>query len=482
MRNFISLSYSLRLVALTLLLSLNAVQAAVIDTSVPLVSADIVNGITMQGTVNYTGSNDQHGIVFGYGDCTYGQPNLMVKVVWAVVRVCFGNSVLYFEPRWQKGTDLVVKIVVPSDILTGGEVLLLLDDVLQTPSGYLRTIEEGNSGAINPNIFGGAFTFDAVTYPNGSNFSVTNVSVYSPDPGGADTTPPVMTIVGNNPTEITVNSIPSYVDSGAIAIDDIDGDISHLIIVSGDAVNVALVGVYTVIYTVQDAAGNTSTASRTVNVIEEEEPEPEPESTISGTIRYSKIIGDDEIAPVTVVNEDDQFKLVVKSTNVPQPLGNLFFLFASNGGSNELSVNGSTTPQEFSIAADANDDLVVNNLLFKVFSASIKTDKFLSQNSPLDNGLLIEVKSENEIFQFLPIKTTTDFNSNFANGTGRSFDLVIGSGGDSLVARFGLANPFIIKKSGTYGNVANDDYIKVIVRDNLLSINEIKFIVSGAKE
>ena len=162
-----------------LLLSFN-INAAILDTNVPLTAGDITDGVTIQGTVNYSGSNNQHGIVFGYGDCTYGQPNLMLKSVWAVIRVCFGNSILYFEPRWNKGVDIDVKLFVPSDVLSGGELQLFLNDELQTPSGYLRTVAEGNSGAINPNIFGGAFSVNTITNETGDVFNVSNVSMYTP--------------------------------------------------------------------------------------------------------------------------------------------------------------------------------------------------------------------------------------------------------------------------------------------------------------
>lgn len=78
-----------------------------------------------------------------------------------------------------------------------------------------------------------------------------------------DTTAPVITITGSNPATVTLGT--SYTDAGATAIDDVDGDISTSITVSG-TVNTAQKGTYTKTYTVSDAAGNTATATRTVNV------------------------------------------------------------------------------------------------------------------------------------------------------------------------------------------------------------------------
>src|SRR3989344_1550301 len=77
----------------------------------------------------------------------------------------------------------------------------------------------------------------------------------------SDTTPPVITLTGNNPENVAKNF--AYTDAGATALDDVDGNIS--VVVTG-AVNTSLVGVYTITYTATDAAGNTATATRTVNV------------------------------------------------------------------------------------------------------------------------------------------------------------------------------------------------------------------------
>jgi hypothetical protein len=200
---------------------------------------------------------------------------------------------------------------------------------------------------------------------------------------------------------------------------------------------------------------------------------------VARSLQLSQITGSDELFNADVIRENDQNKLVVKATNAPQSLGDLFFLFAENGGSNSMSVNGSVTQVIFEVPADATQDLIVSSLIFEAFAGGIKIDKFLSLNSELTNGILIEVKSEDVVFQFLSIKNTTEFNAHFANGAGRSFDLVFASGNDSMVARFSRASPFILKKQGTFGT---NDYIRVIIRDNLTSINSLMFIATGTKE
>jgi hypothetical protein len=82
-------------------------------------------------------------------------------------------------------------------------------------------------------------------------------------PVSADTVPPVVTLVGEAALQLTVGDI--YTDAGATATDDVDGDLTTHIIVSG-SVDTATVGSYTLTYTATDAAGNTGSVSRLVTV------------------------------------------------------------------------------------------------------------------------------------------------------------------------------------------------------------------------
>lgn len=78
-----------------------------------------------------------------------------------------------------------------------------------------------------------------------------------------DTTPPTITLTGSNPFSLALNS--NYVDPGATASDDEDGD-GLTVSVDASDINKDLVGSYTVAYSATDAAGNEGTATRTVNV------------------------------------------------------------------------------------------------------------------------------------------------------------------------------------------------------------------------
>ncbi|MCH9740300.1 MAG: DUF5011 domain-containing protein [Epsilonproteobacteria bacterium] len=85
-----------------------------------------------------------------------------------------------------------------------------------------------------------------------------------------DTIRPVLTRLGNAVENILVGS--EYVDAGASAVDNIDGDITPNI-VTVNPVNTEVVGAYTVSYNVVDVAGNSAVeVTRVVNIGEVPDP------------------------------------------------------------------------------------------------------------------------------------------------------------------------------------------------------------------
>ena len=87
----------------------------------------------------------------------------------------------------------------------------------------------------------------------------------------ADTTPPVITLLGANPQ--TIEAGDPYVELGATALDDIDGDISGSIVVDASGVDTSTVGSYSVTYNVSDSAGNAAVeVARTVDVVDTTAP------------------------------------------------------------------------------------------------------------------------------------------------------------------------------------------------------------------
>ena len=62
--------------------------------------------------------------------------------------------------------------------------------------------------------------------------------------------------VGDATLAVPTSPGGTYLDPGATASDILDGDLSAAVVVSGDIVNLAQVGTYTVLYDVKDAAGH----------------------------------------------------------------------------------------------------------------------------------------------------------------------------------------------------------------------------------
>lgn len=79
-----------------------------------------------------------------------------------------------------------------------------------------------------------------------------------------DSVPPVITLIGSSSVSVPINSV--YNDPGATAEDNLDGDITNQIQVTG-GVNTGVAGTYILTYRVSDSSGNQATPrSRTVVV------------------------------------------------------------------------------------------------------------------------------------------------------------------------------------------------------------------------
>ncbi len=110
----------------------------------------------------------------------------------------------------------------------------------------------------------------------------------------ADTIPPLITLLGDNPMELNVGD--AYIEPGATAEDNIDGDLTSGITIDDSEVITTQEGIYRVYYAVSDAAGNKANKTRVVAV------------------------GDvvDTIAPVVTINGPNPLNLVIGDTYTEQ--------------------------------------------------------------------------------------------------------------------------------------------------------------------
>jgi len=91
----------------------------------------------------------------------------------------------------------------------------------------------------------------------------------------ADTTAPVVALVGSAAVELTVGD--TFTDEGATATDDVDGDLTPVVV---GAVDTDTAGLYTLTYTATDISGNEASVSRIVTVVAVETPEAPVEDVV----------------------------------------------------------------------------------------------------------------------------------------------------------------------------------------------------------
>ncbi|MES3005104.1 MAG: immunoglobulin-like domain-containing protein [Patescibacteria group bacterium] len=126
------------------------------------------------------------------------------------------------------------------------------------PAGFLQRIPNGPTTL----TFAPGTTHSVFIHNNGTQGPTVTWNVPTCTPAN---TPPVLTLVGPNPMTIVVGT--TFVDPGATAHDQEDGNITANIVRSG-SVDSNTVGVYTLTYNVSDSQGLAATpVSRTVNVV-----------------------------------------------------------------------------------------------------------------------------------------------------------------------------------------------------------------------
>jgi surface protein len=154
----------------------------------------------------------------------------------------------------------------------GGSTLSIIND--------LPTLYDSDQLAISQTVTGStptevSFTFTAtgstsyVVLRGDTAWQYPNLQTLSVKKAGGDTyidtTPPVITLNGSPTVTLTVGD--TYIDAGATATDDKDGDIIT-IIVTGLPIDTSTAGTYTITYTAKDAARNQAVKTRTVVVKE----------------------------------------------------------------------------------------------------------------------------------------------------------------------------------------------------------------------
>ncbi|MCP4964364.1 MAG: DUF5011 domain-containing protein, partial [bacterium] len=170
-----------------------------------------------------------------------------------------------FESR--NGTGINIAGVYSGKLSNGGEDVTLVDEFGVTIHDY--TYDDKDPWPETPDGDGPSLE---IVDTEGNYSAPTNwqASVYAGgSPGGAplvDVTAPVIVLVGANPQTIAQGA--PYLELGATAQDDADGDISSLVMIDASTVDTGIGGQYDVTYNVSDSSGNPAAeVSRTVDVV-----------------------------------------------------------------------------------------------------------------------------------------------------------------------------------------------------------------------
>lgn len=179
-------------------------------------------------------------------------------------------------------------------------------------------------------------TFTATDRAGNTGTHVTKVTI-------ADRTGPVVSITGD--ITYTLEAGTPFVDEGATAVDNVDGDVTANIVVTGvDAVDENKLGVYTVDYTVADAAGNSTTETRTITVQDSQGPVISGVSNItfdaassSGTPKSDSAVVA-FLASVTATDNLDASSTVSNDCPNTLPIGVTRIVFTSTDNEGNTSV------------------------------------------------------------------------------------------------------------------------------------------------
>jgi len=151
-------------------------------------------------------------------------------------------------------------------------------------------------------------------------------------------------------------------------------------------------------------------------------------------------------------------------------------------GVDEMSVNGQATPVSFRISSNPNSgfDKVVERLEWIISDTNIKVGSgyFLGNNSALTNGILVRFYKDGILKYSEPlIKTTKDILGQWST-TASDNKIINQSGGDYLEANYNLVaeNLQFILRAG------KNDYIEVLIQDNLSSRDSIRMLAGGFLE
>ncbi len=126
---------------------------------------------------------------------------------------------------------------------------------------------------------------------NNQTSEIANFDLVEPEPG-LDTVAPVITLNGSATIQLTIGD--NYIEQGAAATDNTDGDITAQITQTG-TVDTNTAATYIITYSAVDAAGNSTSVIRTIVVSEPALDTTAPVITLNGSATIELTVGDNYV-------------------------------------------------------------------------------------------------------------------------------------------------------------------------------------------
>jgi hypothetical protein len=233
--------------ASTINLSVGSIYNELGATATDDVDGDLTPNITIGGDTVDTNTANTYSVTYNVSD---NSGNAAAEVIRTVI--------------------IEADVTAPIITLIGNSTINLNLGDIYTEQG--ATASDNIDGNISANIVIGGDTVNTntagayiITYNVVDNSGNTASEIIRTVIVAPDTTLPIITLNGASTINLTIGA--SYVELGASATDNFDGNLTGSIIIGGDTVNINLEGTYILTYNVSDSSGNAaSEITRTVIV------------------------------------------------------------------------------------------------------------------------------------------------------------------------------------------------------------------------
>ncbi|MEE9304344.1 MAG: immunoglobulin-like domain-containing protein [Thiotrichaceae bacterium] len=211
--------------------------------------------------------------------------------------------------------DGVADTIAPVISVTGSSAISIAQGTSYTDAG--ATAVDNIDGIVSVSTSGTVNTAVANTYTitysatDSSSNTATATRAVTVTPA-VDTVPPVIILTGAG--VVSIEQGETYTELGATATDNIDSMVT--VAISG-SVNTAILDSYTITYTATDLAGNKSTKTRTVNVVEKMLPDSTaPVISLNGSTVVSVLKGTNyaELGATALDDRDGIVGVIVSGT------------------------------------------------------------------------------------------------------------------------------------------------------------------------